>query len=403
MKLKLSMLVWPLVAAFAVAPSVRAQPILGTTAGSVEVLPEASRVVLFHYGASTTAVHAIDLSVTQSGEVAWVIAVPQRPTIGEADSTLVDELDRLTAPSASNNAPTAALEDNGCAGPALDQGCGPAADSPGAADPIYVVQRVLLQPLEVVVLSTANGDALDGWLTDHGYSVPAQLATVVQPYVDAGWYFVAVRIDPSAAAAAQRGLVLVRLDYGDAQFVYPSRTLALTPTAVAHIPVTLFVVAPERALTTNQPEQTLQEFAPDGWIYAAQYQTMLADALASDARLSWVVESAQRYGLVAFNQNSPTWTLASALGLANQSRDARIYVTRLTTVATRLGAQAAPDLLLQLDPAAPTVPNVVQVPDSAGMRLRGGAWWLPFLLLTAVVWCWRRARLQRTASVRGRP
>lgn len=398
------MMVWPLFAALAVPPSVWAQPVIGSNSGSGEVLPEASRVVLFRQAASTTAIHAIDLAVTRSGEVAWIIAVPQQPTVGQIDYALVDELDRLTAPSASNNAPLRAVDGEGCSGPEPDTGCA-GSDAPGrmAEDPVDVVQRVQLQPLEVVVLSSGAGDALDSWLAEHGYAVPTGLATVVQPYADAGWFFVVVRIDPTAAATSQHGVVPLRLDYADPQFGYPSRLLALTPTAVAHIPLTLFVVAAERALTSNQPAQTLQEFAPDGWIYARQYQTMLADKLVSDARIAWVVESAQRFGLTAFNASSPTWSLATALGLASDSRDARIYVTRLTTVATRLGAQAAPDLLLQLDPTAPTVPNMVEVPASAGLSLRSGGWWLPFLLLSSIVWCWRRVALRRAAHDRGTP
>ncbi|MBN2358323.1 MAG: DUF2330 domain-containing protein [Deltaproteobacteria bacterium] len=384
----------------------RAQPLFESTAGSSEVLPEASRVVLAHSAASTTAIHALDLSVARSVEVAWLIAVPTPPTVGSVEPTLLDELDRLTAPSASNNRSTEAADSAGCTGPELDLGTGcvgSPSDSVAPYEPVVVIQRKLLEPLEVVLLTSSSGDDLATWLSDHGYAVPPRLSTIVQPYAAAGWTFVAVRIDPAAAVELGHGLVLVRLDYPDPQFVFASRTLALTPTAVAHLPLTLFVVAEERALTANQPAQTLQEFAPQGWWAAADYRTLLVQQLASDARLSWVVESAQRYGVMSFNVDSPTWELATELGLAGPSREERVYVTRLTTVATRLGAEAAPDLSLQLDAAAPSVPNYVEVPASAGLAIRGGAAWLPLALLAFVLWCRRGAgaRRRRPCCLRG--
>ena len=49
---------------------------------------------------------------------------------------------------------------------------------------------------DIVILSTNDGSALETWLTDNGYNIPANASTHFTPYVNDDMYFFVAKVDP---------------------------------------------------------------------------------------------------------------------------------------------------------------------------------------------------------------
>jgi hypothetical protein len=132
-----------------------------------------------------------------------------------------------------------------------------------------VLERLELGPFEVSNLAASDATALADWLEENGYSFPADLAKVLQPYVDQKWFYVAVRLQPVGAAGKLEGaLDPLSVTFPSAQLIYPMRATALATTA---LPVTLYVLADHRTNKTTNFGTARIAFA--GWLDPAELPT----------------------------------------------------------------------------------------------------------------------------------
>lgn len=129
----------------------------------------------------------MELSVDGNpSEAAWFLPVPARATLKLADAQLFDALEELTKPEIRVETITEPM---------------PAGAAPeGAAPPVTLLERRELGPFEVSTLAASDADALSSWLETNGYDLPEGLAPVIQPYVEQGWYYLAVRLRPGQGA-----------------------------------------------------------------------------------------------------------------------------------------------------------------------------------------------------------
>jgi hypothetical protein len=124
----------------------------------------------------------------------------------------------------------------------LSLGLGGAA--PGASAAVTVLGRQALGPFDVSSLAATDSHALTDWLQANGYTFPEGLADVLRPYVDQGWYYVAVRLRPGIGGQTLTG----RLDplwttFKSDEIVYPMRATALAQNSQS---VFLYVLADHR-------------------------------------------------------------------------------------------------------------------------------------------------------------
>ncbi len=66
-------------------------------------------------------------------------------------------------------------------------------DAPLSFDTVKVVKREAVGMYDVAVLAAGSAKALKRWMDDHGFRYPKGMDKVTQEYVDARWYFVAVK------------------------------------------------------------------------------------------------------------------------------------------------------------------------------------------------------------------
>lgn len=178
-----------------------------------------------------------------------------------------------------------------CGGGSSDLGCGASAfdgalaEDGGGGEPVDVLHQGTVGPYETVTLSTEEPGALNAWLEQHGYNVDPSTQPIVDSYVEEGFDFIALRLQP--------GLGIDRMT--PVRVVMPGMNLSLPLRMVgigtsAFTPIVLYVVTEGRFTTQNFPEVDLDRSLLS-WNFKTQssnYESLRADALSENDGRSWL-------------------------------------------------------------------------------------------------------------------
>lgn len=139
-----------------------------------------------------------------SGEFAWVIPVPARPTeIFAAEPAFIEQTFLQTEPAVQTilQESKASRWYKGVTTASAPMGPGPAmgGPNPGSPSPVEVLAERNVGDYHAVVLAAVGGQALQKWLTDNKYQLPADAAAVLDGYVQKGWFFVALKMQEQRA------------------------------------------------------------------------------------------------------------------------------------------------------------------------------------------------------------
>ncbi len=168
---------------------------------------------------------------------AWVIPVPGRP--GEDDVFLastdfIDEVLRHTQPEVETSITLAStlrdrpvVADRGVLLDVLSAGAGkPGSPEHGGGPPsrrVTVYERMAVGDYDAAVLGATGPEVLLEWLAENGFSMPPAAGGVLQHYVGKGWYFVAIRMQPAAAARTEvlTDVAPIGIRFPTPRLVYP--------------------------------------------------------------------------------------------------------------------------------------------------------------------------------------
>ncbi|HEY8002214.1 MAG TPA: DUF2330 domain-containing protein [Solirubrobacterales bacterium] len=163
---------------------------------------------------------SLDLSSDSSERAAVVLPVPGLPTVDAIeDGDPLAYLDLATA-----TAPAPAVGSSAGGGEAA------------AAPPVEVIGRENVGGYDVARLGAGDALALDHWLSENGYTLPAGAEPILSDYIDAGWSFVAIRLAPEAEGR----LKPLRVSFATDEAVYPMR---LEQLATSPVNLTLYTLA----------------------------------------------------------------------------------------------------------------------------------------------------------------
>jgi hypothetical protein len=175
-------------------------------------------------------------------EFAWIVPTPAVPTVALSAAELFYDLSRLTAPEYR-------YRDDGWSCSSEDV----IYDAP-AAGGVEVIEDRILGEYQVLVLGADDAAALADSLTAWGYLHEHNVAAVrplLDDYVDRGWSFTAVRIDPALIDDTfpehtywYGTLQPLQLTFATDEPVYPLKISALS--AAASSQVVLYAVADRR-------------------------------------------------------------------------------------------------------------------------------------------------------------
>lgn len=228
----------------------------------------------------------------------WLLPVKPGAVIEVSTDAWFETLDAAT--SATVFAPPVNCNNGGGSG----FGCGSAAAelSPrsagdfGPGGGVTVVHRGTVGPYETVTLSTQTPGVLNDWLTAAGYKIDPASQPVVDAYVDEGFDFIALKLQPSSSVKEMKPVRVVQPG--------ASPTLPLRMVAVgtgANVAVTLFLITEGRWQAKNfenaQVPLDLLSWNFEG--NSSNYATVREKLLAASGGATWLTAFAQPKALLS--------------------------------------------------------------------------------------------------------
>jgi hypothetical protein len=153
---------------------------------------------------------------------------------------------------------------------------------------VTVTHEETVGPYETVQLHSTDPTALNTWLTQHGYQIPADVQPIIAAYVAGSFDFLALKLVPGAGVQSMRP---VRVTTAGASPVLPLRMVAAGTGAT--VGITLWVMADGRWEPQNFPSFTIQggDLVWDWASSSSDYATLRAAHESSLQGRGWEIES----------------------------------------------------------------------------------------------------------------
>ncbi|HEU4326208.1 MAG TPA: DUF2330 domain-containing protein [Roseiflexaceae bacterium] len=176
----------------------------------------------------------LELSVQgRTSDAALIFPTPTRPTARLGQRGIFEELAELTKPQVRVSYRLI---------PPFDFGM-TSGSAGGAPPPVELLDRQQLGPFDVSTLAARDAGALAAWLDANGYTLAPGTAALLQPYIDQGWTYVAIRLSGDGGAPLSGWLDPIQISFPTDAPVYPMR---LSAVAKGPLLVTLYVLADHR-------------------------------------------------------------------------------------------------------------------------------------------------------------
>ena len=209
----------------------------------------------------------------EAADFAWVLPVPSPPEIRVSHNELFRQLGFATSPIFSLD-----LDWEFDCGSQVEDflgGCSTCAQTDGF--PVEVVFEDRVGPYESVVITADDPGAVVDWLTDNGYQLGDTGPELLAPYVEEGYYFLALRLAPDREVG---DLLPIALTYKAER---PGIPIRLTAVAVQpDMNVFVWVLGDHRAVPVNYRHVHLNEALID-WIFPGSNYDQVVTAAADEA------------------------------------------------------------------------------------------------------------------------
>jgi hypothetical protein len=283
-------------------------------------------------GQGTVEAHIQIVYKGAADQFSWVVPVTSLPTLDVGSDALFDRLEPATRPSYK----VMWQMDGTCQGLGGGDsggGCGASsnkatpAGSAGVLDrgapAVEVVFRGNVGPYDSAVIRSDDPTALKTWLTTNGYYVSDASAAIVDDYVAAHSYFVALRLRQGQDTSAIQPIVV--------RMASEEGCLPLKLTAIASTPdlrISVWVLGDARAVPLDYVEIGVNQAKLDWFKFGANYDQLLGEAANEAGGNAFAVEYAKPSATVAAQfsfQQSQIDQLAASV-------DPRTYLSELQTL-----------------------------------------------------------------------
>jgi MYXO-CTERM domain-containing protein len=216
---------------------------------------DATQVVLMRDGTRTVLSMQNDYQGPPQ-DFAMVIPVPvvlQKENVKTLPKAVFDHVDQLTAPRLveyweQDPCPKPMMGPMGGSGRGFGMAAAPMASMHGArkAEEVRIEAQFSVGEYDIVVLSATNSTALDTWLHDNGYKIPAGAEPFLRPYVQMGMKFFVAKVDVSKVKFERIGngpehalLSPLRFHYDSDAFNLPIRLGLINSSGTQDLVVTI--------------------------------------------------------------------------------------------------------------------------------------------------------------------
>jgi hypothetical protein len=229
-------------------------------------------------------------------EFAWVLPISGTVDVGLSADSMFNALNTLSAvtvlepPRNCPPPPVCPANESDSFGAA--KGGSTSADA-GAAPPIDVLKKETVGPYETVQLKVnvdegGSPQALQTWLADNGFNVPADVQPIISQYVTEKFNFLALKLKPGETTQSMRP---VRVTTQGASAQLPLRMVAAG--TGANVGITLWVVSEGRYEPQNFPSFIIkdEDLVWDWNTGTSNFKALRAERSAAAPGKTWEVES----------------------------------------------------------------------------------------------------------------
>jgi hypothetical protein len=217
---------------------------------------------------------------------AWVLPIAGEAKVGLSADVLFTTLDRASQTTILAPSPNCPPPPPNCQ---VNFGAGGAADASAASDGgVVVSHNEVVGPYETVQLHSTDPNALNDWLSTHGYAVPDDVKPIISAYVNEHFDFLAMKLVPGANVQSMRP---VRVTTAGASPTLPLRMVAAGTGAT--VGITLWIVAEGRYEPQNFDFFHIEdsELVWDWNANQSNYRGLRAQKTAAGAGHIWELES----------------------------------------------------------------------------------------------------------------
>ncbi len=244
------------------------------------------------YSVSQTSTTLWD-QITYSGDpssFAWILPIKGQVEVGLSSDAVFAVLSERTATYVSapplNCPPPPSCWGGWEDGPGGATGAG--GDAAGGG--VDVITQEVVGPYDTVQLSSSDPGALKTWLTTNGYNVNADVAPIIDAYVNEGFDFLALKLIPGQGVSSMRP---VRITTPGASTTLPLRMVGAGTGSFA--PMTLWIFGEGRYETKNFASFEINQ--PDlvwNWDTGeSNYATLKDDTFKAAQNANWLNQYAQ--------------------------------------------------------------------------------------------------------------
>lgn len=221
-------------------------------------------------------------------DFAWVLPIHGVVEIGLSSDALFSDLEQLSAVSV--RSPTITCPQPPSCGDRGASHAGATTTATTTSDGVTILAQQVVGPYETVQLSSKDPKAMNAWLENHGYAIPADIDPVITAYVNDGFDFLALKLMPGKGVAAMRP---VRVTTPGASPVLPLRMVAAGTGAVT--PITLWVLGEGRYEPQGFPSFVIRQddLVWDWNTQSSNYAKLKEDQFAASEGKAWLIEGAE--------------------------------------------------------------------------------------------------------------
>jgi len=260
--------------------------VVTTPAGTATLGADAQRILISVHDGKTDVITQIAVPST-SADYGVLIPVPSQPTV-DATPVMSAELDVLFSATTPQIFARASGDDGGgCGCPVAAGDKGNAGGGAPIDGGVQVSAPVAIGPVTAVTLTADTGAAINGWLADNGFAIPAADQSLINAYAAPGRYFIAIRRNDTAATG-QATSVGVHFTLAGDERSLPLRFARLG--AAQTVGFTVLVVSDEPSGATA-PFTTLMLSELDAAVVKSSgYAAAMSAAIAREGNHAFVVE-----------------------------------------------------------------------------------------------------------------
>ena len=220
---------------------------------------------------------------------AWVLPIHGQVQVALSADVLFASLDAATQTTIESPPPPT------CASCSCEEFGGPSAgggssgsSSGGDNGGVTVISQSVVGPYDSVQLQSTNPTALSDWLTANGFAIPADVQPIIAAYVNEGFDFLALKLQPGQGVQAMRP---VSVTTSGAGLSLPLRMVSAGTGAT--VGITLWVVADGRYEAANFPNFTVDpsKLVWDFNTETSNYTTVVQQKESAASFATWQTES----------------------------------------------------------------------------------------------------------------